>query len=49
MDNLEKLATLGTQDTARKQTKHKTQHRKIKKDEQHGCILYTHYGWCKYR
>ena len=33
MDNLEKLATLGTQDTERRQTKQKTQHRN-KKDEQ---------------
>jgi hypothetical protein len=31
MDNLEKLATLDTQDTGQKQTKQKTQHRKIKK------------------
>ena len=29
MDNLEKLATLGTQDTGRRQTKQKTQHRKF--------------------
>jgi hypothetical protein len=30
MDNLEKLATLGTQDTGRRQTKQKTQHRNLK-------------------
>jgi hypothetical protein len=31
MDNPEKLATLVTQDTVRKQTKQKTQHRKLKR------------------
>ena len=30
MDNSEKLATLGTQDTGRRQTKHRKQHRKLK-------------------
>ena len=30
MDNPEKLATLGTQDTGGRQTKQKTQHRKKK-------------------
>ena len=35
MDNPEKLATLGTQGTGRRQAKHKTQHR-ILKVEQHG-------------
>jgi len=30
MDNPEKLATLCTQDTTRRQTKQKTQHRKLK-------------------
>ena len=34
MNNLEKLTILGTQDTKRRQTKQKTQHRKLK-DEQH--------------
>ena len=34
MDNPEKLARLGTQDTGQRQTKQKTQ--KTKKDEQHG-------------
>ena len=29
MDNPEKLATLGTQDTGQRQTKQKTQHRKL--------------------
>jgi hypothetical protein len=29
MDNLEKMATLGTQDKRRRQTKQKTQHRKL--------------------
>ena len=33
MDNLEKLATLGTQDTGWKQTKQKTQHRKKEKNK----------------
>ena len=36
MDNLEKLATLGIQDTRRRQTKQETQQRKLKKDEQCG-------------
>ena len=31
MDNPEKLATLGTSDTGGRQTKQKTQHRKLKK------------------
>ena len=31
MDNPEKLATLGTQDTGRGQIKEKTQHRKLKR------------------
>ena len=31
MDNPEKLATLGTQDKGRKQTKKNTQHRKLKR------------------
>jgi hypothetical protein len=31
MDNPEKLATLDTQDTGRRQTKQKTQHRKLKR------------------
>jgi len=31
MDNLETLATLGTQDTGRRQTKQKMQHRKLNK------------------
>jgi hypothetical protein len=31
MDNPEKLATLGTQDTGQSQTKQKTQHRKLKR------------------
>ena len=30
MDNAEKLATLGTQDTGRRQTKQKKTHRKLK-------------------
>ena len=30
MDNLEKLATLGTQDTGPRQTKQKTQHGNLK-------------------
>ena len=34
MNNPEKLATWGTQDTVGRQTKQKTQHRKLK-DEQH--------------
>ena len=34
MNNIKKLATWGTQDTGRKQTKRKTQHRQ--KDEQYG-------------
>ena len=36
MDNPEKLARLGTQDTGRRQTKQKTQHRKLKTNEQDG-------------
>ena len=36
IDNPEKLATLVTQDTGGRQTKQKTQHRKLKKDEQRG-------------
>jgi hypothetical protein len=36
MDNPEKLVTLVTQDTGGRQTKQKTQHRKLKKDEQRG-------------
>jgi hypothetical protein len=31
MDNPEKLSILGTQDTGRRQTKIKTQHRKLKR------------------
>ena len=31
MDNPEKLATLGTSDTGGRQTKQKTQHRKLKR------------------
>ena len=31
MDNPEKLATLGTQETGRRQTKQKTQHRRLKR------------------
>ena len=31
MDNLETLATLGTPDTGLRQTKQKTQHRKLKR------------------
>jgi len=31
MDNLEKLVTLGTQDAGWRQTKQKTQHRKLKR------------------
>jgi hypothetical protein len=31
MDNSETLATLGTQDTGRRQTKQITQHRKLKR------------------
>ena len=31
MDSLETLATLGTQDTGQRQTKQKTQHRKLKR------------------
>jgi len=31
MDNPEQLAILGTQDTGRRQTKQKTQHRKLKR------------------
>jgi len=31
MDNSETLATLATQDTGRRQTKQKTQHRKLKR------------------
>jgi len=31
MDNPEKMATLGTQDTGRRQTKQKTQRRKLKR------------------
>jgi hypothetical protein len=31
MDNPEKLAILGTQDTGQRKTKQKTQHRKLKK------------------
>jgi len=33
LDNPEKLATLGTQDTGPRQTKQKTQHRKLKRSE----------------
>ena len=36
IDNPEKLATLVTQDTGGRQTKQKTQQRKLKKDEQRG-------------
>jgi hypothetical protein len=35
MDNLEKMATLGTQDTGRRQTKQK-HNTESKNDEQHG-------------
>jgi hypothetical protein len=31
IDNLETVATLGTKDTGRRQTKPKTQHRKLKR------------------
>ena len=35
MENAEKLATLGTQDTGRRQAKQNTQYKNLK-DEQHG-------------
>ena len=43
MENLERLTTVGTHDTGRRQTKHNntTEHRKLKKDEQHG----LHKNW----
>ena len=44
MDNSETLTTLGTQETGRRQTKHKDTTQKTTKDEQHGPHLNTHEG-----